>query len=201
MRNSNIKLMTQLALLIAIEAVMKLTGLHNIPLGPINMSLLTIPVAIGAIVLGPLSGAVLGFVFGALSFMDAITGASAMTSTFMTISAINTFILCVVMRTLMGWCVGLIYAALKKVMKSNVRYFIAAACAPLLNTLFFMGYIVIAFYNTDYIQALCTSLGATNPLIFVALLVGMQGLIEACGGCIIGGITSKAVDVVVNRNK
>ena len=199
MRNSNIKLMTQLALLIAIEAVMKLTGLHNIPLGPINMSLLTIPVAIGAIVIGPFAGAVLGFVFGALSFMDAITGASAMTSTFMAISPINTFILCVVCRTLMGLCVGLIYKALKVVMKSNVRYFLAAICAPLLNTVFFMGFICIAFYHTEYVQNLCTALNVTNPFMFVIMLVGVQGLVEAIGGCLIGGIASKAVDVVVNR--
>ena len=48
--------LTQLALLIALELVMANTPLGMLPVGPINASLLTIPVAIGAILLGPAAG-------------------------------------------------------------------------------------------------------------------------------------------------
>ena len=84
---------------------------------------------------------------------DAITGVSAMTSVFFQISPINTFVLCVVMRVLMGWCVGLLFRVLRRVdHKKSWSYFVGALSAPLLNTIFFMGYIVLVFYKTDYIQ-------------------------------------------------
>ncbi|MFQ9974906.1 MAG: hypothetical protein ACLRVN_00740 [Butyricicoccus sp.] len=63
------------------------------------------PIAVGAMI-GPTAGAILGGVFGLVSMKDAITGVSAMTSVFFQISPINTFVLCVVMRVLMGWCVA-----------------------------------------------------------------------------------------------
>ena len=63
----------------AIELVMKMVGLGSVPVGPLYMSFLTLPIAVGAITMGPVVGALLGGGFGAVSFYDAITGASAMT--------------------------------------------------------------------------------------------------------------------------
>ena len=79
MKNTNTKTLTRVALLVAIELVMKLVGLGSVPVGPLYMSFLTLPIAVGAITMGPAVGALLGGVFGAVSFYDAITGASAMT--------------------------------------------------------------------------------------------------------------------------
>ena len=64
--------------------------------------------------MGPMAGAVLGGVFGAVSFYDAVTGASAMTGALFQVSPLHTFILCVGMRMLMGLLVGLIFQGLKK---------------------------------------------------------------------------------------
>ena len=75
----NTKTLTRVALLVAIELVMKMVGLGSVPVGPLYMSFLTLPIAVGAITMGPAVGALLGGVFGAVSFYDAITGASAMT--------------------------------------------------------------------------------------------------------------------------
>lgn len=194
----NVRWLTQLALLIAIELAMRAIGLGAVPVGPLNMSFLTLPIAVGAIVVGPVAGMILGGVFGFLSLTDAISGRSVMTGTFFSISPIHTVMLCVVMRMLMGYCCGMVYKAFRKLdKKGSWSYFIGAVSAPLLNTLFFMGYICLVFYKIEYVQNLVTKLGATNPLMFVVLLVGVQGLAEAgvCG--ILGGIVSKAVDVVV----
>ena len=73
----DVQTMTQLALLIAVVIVMKVVGLGSVPVGPLNMSFLTIPIAVGAIILGPSAGAVLGLVFGLLSFKDGMSGSSA----------------------------------------------------------------------------------------------------------------------------
>ena len=52
-------------------------------------------------------------------------------------------------------------------------------------------------YNTEYIQNLVATKGALNPLHFVVLLVGVQGLIEAVSVAIIGGILAKVLSKVV----
>ena len=165
-KTTNVRYLAQLALLAAIEVVMKLMGLGSVPVGPLYMSFLTVPIAVGAMTMGPTAGAILGGVFGLVSMKDAITGVSAMTSVFFQISPINTFVLCVVMRVLMGWCVGLLFRVLRRVdHKKSWSYFVGALSAPLLNTIFFMGYIVLVFYKTDYIQERVASLGVANPLI------------------------------------
>ena len=155
---------------------MKAIGLGSVPVGPLYMSFLTLPIAVGAITMGPVAGAVLGGVFGAVSFYDAVTGASAMTGALFQVSPVNTFILCVGMRVLMGVCVGLIFNGLSKLDKSRT-----------------WSYIVLAFYNCDYVQNLVSVKGAANPLMFVVLLVGVQGVAEFLVSGILGGIVARAV--------
>ena len=142
MKNTNTKTLTRVALLVAIELVMKLVGLGSVPMGPLYMSFLTLPIAVGAITMGPAVGALLGGVFGAVSFYDAITGASAMTGALFQVSPLNTFILCVGMRVLMGLCCGLIFKGLQKLDKSRTWSYILSAmtagdqelCARMLDT-------------------------------------------------------------------
>ena len=181
-KTTNVRYLAQLALLAAIEVVMKLMGLGSVPVGPLYMSFLTVPIAVGAMTMGPTAGAILGGVCG------------GMTGALFQISPINTFVLCVVMRVLMGWCVGLLFRVLRRVdHKKSWSYFVGALSAPLLNTIFFMGYIVLVFYKTDYIQERVASLGVANPLSFVVALVGVQGLIEIIVGCAVGGVLARAV--------
>ena len=193
MKKNDIRTLTRLALLVAIELVMKAVGLGSVPVGPLYMSFLTLPIAVGAITMGPAAGAILGGVFGAVSFYDAVTGASAMTGALFQVSPVNTLILCVGMRVLMGLCTGLIFNAVKNFDKPGTwSYIVSAMCAPALNTLFFMGYIVLAFYGCDYVQNLVSVKGAANPM-FVVLLVGVQGVAEFLVSGILGGIVARAV--------
>ena len=190
----DMRYLTQLALLVAVEMVMKTIGLGSVPVGPLYMSFLTVPIAVGAIVLGPMAGMILGGVFGFVSFLDAIKGASVMTSNLLAVSPVHTFVLCFGTRVLMGLCVGLVYLGMTKLCRnSTVNCFATSLSAPLLNTLFFMGYIVLAFYQTEYIQSLVSAKGAVNPVMFVVLLVGFQGIVEAvvcsiAGTAVAGGV-------------
>ena len=78
--------LTTLAMLLAIELAMRALGLGAVPVGPLNMSFLTLPIAMAAILCGPLEGLVLGAVFGLLSLYDAVSGRSAMTGAFFAVS-------------------------------------------------------------------------------------------------------------------
>ena len=146
----NLRKMTELAIFITIIIVMKITGLSSIPVGPLVMTFTMVPIAIGAMLLGPAEGAVLGFVYGLTSLSDAITGTSAMTGFFFQISPVHTIILCVGTRTLVGLFTGLIFKALKKIDNKKIWcYYVGGLLAPMLNTVLFMGYIVLFFYNSE----------------------------------------------------
>lgn len=200
-KNKKLYDLVLLALFIAIELAMYMMGLGMVPVGPLKMSFLTVPVAVGAILMGPWQGAVLGVAFGLCSLWDAISGSSMMTNTFFAISPVHTVILCVGMRALMGFCVGHIFKALCRLdRKRIVSYYASALTAPLLNTIFFMGYIVLVFYKTDYIQNLVSAKGAANPFMFVILLVGVQGLVEMIVCTITAGAASKGVAVALKKN-
>lgn len=198
-KGMNTRTLAQIALLIAIQIVMRLIGLGRVPIGPLNMSFLTLPIAIGAMLMGPLTGGILGGVFGLFSLWDAISGAGGMTSFFFQFNPVSTVFLCVVMRIFMGVACAYVFKAFSKLDRDEKTwsYFVGAISAPLLNTFFFMGYIVLFFYNTEIVQNKVAELGATNPISYVVMLVGVQGLIEALAVCILGGILAKVLSKVV----
>ena len=189
MKKTNTLRLTQLALLVAILIVMAYTPLGYFRTPGLEISFLMIPVTVGAILLGPSAGAVLGLIFGLTSFGTCF-GSSAFGTTLLGISFTKTFIVCVVTRTLVGWLAGIAYKAMSK-----TKFGIPAASliSPLLNTLFFTGSLVMFFYNTEYIQSFASVLGATNPFSFIVLFVGLQGLIEAVVCFIISTVICKAV--------
>lgn len=183
--------LTIISLFIAIELVMYLMGLGKVPFGIFNLSLLTIPVALGALLIGPLEGGMLGLVFGMTSLYSAMTGTSGLTSLLYDAFPVHTIILCVGMRTLMGVCTGYIFRGLRKIDKTRtISYYVGAIAAPLLNTLFFMGYICIFLFGTAEVQS---KTGGLNPLMWVVAAVGAQGLIEAGVCCFVGGSVGKGV--------
>ena len=185
---------TLLVMFVAILAMMKLLGLGTIQIGPLNMSFLTLPVAIGAMLLGVWQGALLGLVVGLFSFWDAVSGASLMTGAFFALNPFSTFLLCVVTRMLMGLFTGLIFRLLSQADEGKtICYWGGALAAPLLNTLFFMGYILLFFFHTEYVQNLCEKLGQFHPILFAMALVGVQGIVEAVSCCLLGGSVAKGV--------
>ena len=91
--------MVELALISAIIIVMAMTPLGYLKTPFLSITLLTIPVAVGAIVLGPKEGAFLGGVFGATSFAQALTGAG-MSAILLQTNPLGVLFLCFVPRIL-----------------------------------------------------------------------------------------------------
>ena len=185
--------LVRLAILVAILLVMAFTPLGYLRTAGLEISFLTIPVIIGAIILGPLEGALLGAVFGLTSFFQCF-GMSPFGNMLLTINPFFTFIVCVVSRTLMGFLCGIIFQLLYKVDKTKwVSFGVSSLAGALLNTILFMGSLVLFFYQTDYIQSMITALGATSIISFVLLFVGVQGAIEAVVCFVAGTAISKAL--------
>lgn len=174
--------MVELSLMSAILIVMSMTPLGYIKTPFLSITLLTIPVAVGAMLLGPKGGAVLGAVFGATSFVQALTGAG-MTAILFQTNPLGTICLCFVPRILEGFFCGLFFNFLRRHGIKKAAFYLGGFSCPILNTILFTGTLVLLFYQTDYIQTLAASCGTSNPFAFILALVGIQGVIEAavCG--------------------
>lgn len=183
------KQLTQIAILLAVILLMAFTPLGYLKTLGLEITFITIPVIIGAIVVGPGAGALLGFAFGITSFIQCF-GMSAFGATLLAINPIFTFITCVATRTLMGYLTGIIFKLIKGDAKSVVPYGVASLCGALLNTLFFMSAIILFFGKSEYILSLQGNLSVIK---FVLAFVGINGLVEAIACFLIAAAISKAV--------
>lgn len=198
-KKMNTLTMVQLAVLLAIIVIMGTTPLGTIRTPFLSISLVTIPVAIGAILIGPLGGLICGLGFGITSLMNALSGASGMMSALFPVNAVGAIITIMLPRLLEGLITAYLFKLFRKMKTGKAAFYLGAISCPLLNTLLFMSCIVIFFYNTDYIQGLVSNLGATGPLNFVILLVGVQGLVEAASCCLIAGVVSQTLTKVFKK--
>lgn len=206
-KSSDLTYLMELALLVGILLMMNIAGLAVIPLPGQNASIMTVPVAVGAMILGPLAGGILGGVMGCISFYTAVkTGFSTLFlagytgGTVVLLSVIN----CFIPRILMGVCVGWIFRGVHKLDKGKtVSYYIGGVAAPLLNTLFYMSVLVVIFLNAPTLHTLLSedlmAAFQNNVLLFVALYVGPQALMEAIVGCVVSGSVCKALRVVLKQ--
>ncbi len=177
MRKSNQKIL-RLAIagmLIALELIMAFTPVGYLKIGLLSITFLTIPVIVGAVTNGMWMGAVLGLTFGITSFVQCF-GMDAFGTALFGLSPVGTFVTCVCARTLMGFLCGAIFKALSAAKAPiGVRVGVAAFSAPFLNTVFFMGCLLLFFWRTDYIQSIAAG---ADVLKFLTATVGVNGVVE-----------------------
>ena len=191
--------LVRVSVLVAIMLLLEVTGLGMIKTAGLEITILMVPVIVGAIVMGPAAGAVLGGVFGCISFWECF-GKSWFGTMLLGINPVFTFIVCVPTRVLAGWLCGLAFKGLNKLDKTNLWSFGAAGLiGALCNTVLFMTTLCLCFYNTEFIQGFVQQMGSANPFMFVVAFVGINGLIEA-GVCLVTG-AAIAKAVVYSRGK
>ncbi len=130
-----IRQMVLLAVLTAMVMVLQLAGNYvRLPIMGTTVSLVLIPIALGAMLLGPAAGAWLGLVFGAVVYIQCgVMGMDAFTAFLFNAHPIVTLLICVVKSTLAGFLAGLVYRLLKN--KNEIlAVFLAAAVTPIVNT-------------------------------------------------------------------
>ena len=169
-----------MAVLAALLVIMSVTPLGYIPIGVLTPTTNMIPVAIGAILLGPGGGTALGLVFGLTSFANAagVLGApSLLGTTLMAANPFLTFIVCVIPRILEGFLAGLLSRGLWKtnVPKAAASGAIGFATA-LLNTIFFMSALICCF--TPLLKSSGCWTEGQNVFAFVIGFVGVNALLE-----------------------
>ena len=169
MKNKSLIKMVETALLGALIMVLSLTPIGYLRVGALSITFVTIPVAVGAVVIGKGAGAILGLIFGITSFVQCF-GTDPFGTLLMGINPFLTFVLCVVTRVMMGFLVGLIFELMMKSPKKEpLKTAIANLCAPLLNSLLFLGLLFIMFGNVEYEGALIKVIITTVMILNVPL--------------------------------
>ena len=178
-----IRKMVILAMLSAVLLMMQVTGIGMIPLPGFKLTIMHIPVILGAILLGPGEGAFLGLVFGLCSVWANTTTPSATSmffSPFMTVSgwvgAVKALWVSVGARTAMGLVAGFAWKLLKKLKLNDFAALpITAIVGTLLNTVLVLGSICLLFPQ-DY--AYMNSTTVSGLFMLVAMTVATNGLFE-----------------------
>ncbi len=181
-----------LGLMTAILLLMAYTPLGYLNIGPLAITFNVIPVAISAITLGPIGGAIAGGVFGLTSFLQCIGvgGTSAMGAILFGINPVLAFIQRFIPRVLDGFLLGYIFRGVRKLTNVSVACLVTGFCSAFLNTLFFMSALILLFGNTEYMQGL---IGGKNVILFVCGFVGINAVFEMISSTIITGAIGLAL--------
>ena len=186
------KQLTMLGLMLAVLLLMAYTPLGYLNIGPLAISFNMIPVAICAITMGPVGGAIAGAAFGLTSFLQCIGvgGVSTMGATLFGINPVLAFIQRFIPRLLDGFLLGYIFRAVRKWKNVALASAVTGFCAAFLNTAFFMSALVLLFGNTEYMQGL---IGGKNIILFICSFVGVNAVFEMLASTIVTGAVGTAL--------
>ncbi len=196
--------MVSVALMAAIVIVLANTPLGMIQLPVIKATTVHIPVIIGAILLGPWAGAILGAVFGVCSLISntmAPTLLSFAFSPFMSTTgipgALKAIWISVGCRILIGVIAGWLWIALEKIKMNHLAALpIVGFAGSMVNTVAVMGSIYILFAR-QYAEAREVAVSAVWGLIIGT--VTASGIPEAIAASILVLALGKALIQVFRR--
>lgn len=175
-----------MALFSAIVVVLQLLGAF-IRFGQFSVSLVLIPIVVGAAVYGIGAGAWLGFVFGVAVLLSGDAAA------FLAINPIGTVITVLMKGTMAGLAVDLLYSSLSKVNK-YLAVFVSAVVCPVVNTGVFLIGCKLFFWETIKEWSAATEYGGEIAKYVIFIFVGGNFLFEL----IINILMSPTVIKVIN---
>ena len=146
MKNNKVKRMAGIALLMALVIVLQFVSSMIPAVGGFSISLVLIPIVIGAAVYGPGAGALLGGVFGAIVTINCVNGSDVGGA--MVFQANPALCILVVMGkgTLAGLAAGLVFKLLEK-KNPYVAMICAAIICPVVNTGVFVACMLLFFVD------------------------------------------------------
>ncbi len=179
-KKTDVKLLSQMALLTALMLVLAFTPLGYIPLGFMNATTMHIPVILGACLLGPKMGGVLGGIFGVTSVIRATITPNITSFVFTPFYSFSpdfhgnwlSLVVAILPRILIGVVAGYVFKALMKVTHGNqaASLPIAGFLGSMTNTIGVMGLIYLLF-GEQYAIA-----GGTDPNLLLKVIMGVVGM-------------------------
>lgn len=175
------------AILTAIVIVLQFLG-SFIHLGPFSISLVLLPIVIGAAVCGTAISTWLGFVFGLIVLLSGDAAA------FLAVNAVGTVITVLVKGAAAGFVAGVVYKALEKVNR-YVAVLAAAIACPVVNTGIFLIACRVFFFATITEWA---AGGNVVAFMFVGL-VGLNFLVELAVNVVLSPTVVRLLDIVKKK--
>lgn len=167
---SKTRTLTQLSLLIALEAVMAFTPLGFIMIPPISMTIMHIPVIIGAILMGPTCGGILGAGFGIISMVKATffatSPADMIFSPFHSGAPVQSLVMCILPRILLGVFAALLFRALRRVTGEVLAIALASVLSTVLHTVMVLGSMWL-FFNAMPLRDVFITVASLNCILEV----------------------------------
>ena len=187
--NTKTKTMVGVGLFTAIVVVLQLLG-GGIKFGMFSISLVLVPVVVGAAVYGRNAGAWLGFAFGAAVLLSGDAAA------FLVINPLATVLVVLVKGVGCGFAAGLVYHLLHKINRT-VAVFGAAVMCPVVNTgIFLLG---CQFFFLDTVASWGAAMGYENVGAYMFLgLAGINFIIELCTNIVLAPVIVRLIRL---RNK
>lgn len=170
MKNAKIKRMVGVALLMAMVIVLQFVGSMIPPIGgTVSISLVLIPIIVGAAIYGPGAGAVLGATFAVVTIINCITGADPGGAMVFQANPLLCILVVGGKSVLCGLAAGWVYALLHK-QNAYVAMLCAAIICPVVNTGVFVTCMLLLFKDvlsawaggTDVITYVLTGLVLCN---------------------------------------
>jgi len=168
-KNNNTQKIVGLGLFTAIVIVLQLMG-SFIRFGTFSISLVLVPVVIGAALYGAGAGAWLGFVFGVVVLLSGDAAA------FLGVNALGTILTVLVKGTLAGLLSGLVYKALEN-KNRTLAVAVAAVVCPVVNTGVFLIGCLLFFMETIGGWADAMGFGANVGQYMIVGLVGPENVV------------------------
>lgn len=146
MKNAKIQRMAGIGLLMALIVVMQaLSGIIP-PVGGFTISLVLIPIVLGAAAFGPGAGALLGGTFGAIVFINCVTGADPGGAMVFQANPAMCFLVVMGKGILAGLASGGVYKLLKE-KNAYLAMLCAAIVCPVVNTGIFIVCMLLFFID------------------------------------------------------
>ena len=146
MKNQKIKRMVVMALLMAMVVVLQLLTAVIPPVGGFSISLVLIPIVLGAAVYGVRAGALLGATFGVIVVINCVTGADAVGAMVFQANPVLCALVVMAKGILAGMASGAAYRLLNKV-NPYFAMLVAAIICPVVNTGVFIACMLLFFID------------------------------------------------------
>ncbi|MBE6529878.1 MAG: ECF transporter S component [Ruminococcaceae bacterium] len=171
----------------------------GVKVGPVSFTFSLVPIVLGAILYGPLSGAFLGGVFGLVVTIATVTGADVGAYMMFEKLPVLTVVLCMVKGIAAGLVSGLICRAFVKHNHPLPGLFVAAIACPVVNTgIFCIG--LLTFYR-DVATLWMGGTTYSNLIVYTLLgIVGVNFLVELVVNVILAPGIERVIYAVRKRH-
>lgn len=145
-QNKGIMRMVGIAFMMALVVVMQSISGMIPPIGGFSISLVLIPIVLGAAVYGPGAGALLGATFGAIVYINCVTGADPGGAMVFQASPVLCFLVVMGKGTLAGLAAGAVYKLFNG-KNAYLAMLLAAIVCPVVNTGVFVASMFLFFID------------------------------------------------------